>query len=237
MLRRGVLCLLTSYRNILTCLSNSLNMVYQKKNWWGLHLWSLKDRKKSQNSTTHVKWNGLITDGVIRERKGNRQGGLASSEEWKVYNNEMIEQLEQCAKEQDIIAGVPTSCVAIADDVAPCATASHPRDAIHQMQLLLNIVEDHGTQLHMKFGADKCKLLISGRPTKIKAVKAILNEEPETLTFYGTPVQIVEDYYVHIGVPQAPHNQSKVVVDYRILKSQEISYQLQGATKKCTMLG
>ena len=42
---------------------------------------------------------------------------------------------------------------------------------------------------------------------------------------------MVEDYYVHIGVPQAPHNQSKVIVDYRISKSQEISYQLQGATK------
>ena len=143
----------------------------------------------------------------------------------------MIQQLEQCAKEPDIIAGVPTSCVVIADDVAPCATASHPRDATHQMQLLLNIVEDHGTQLHMKFGAEKCKLLISGRSNKIKAVKTILNEEPETLTFYGTPVKLVEDYYVHIGVPQAPHNQSKVIVDYRITKSQELSYQLQGATK------
>jgi hypothetical protein len=28
-------------------------------------------------------------------------------------------------------------------------------DAIHNMQLLLNIVEDHGTQLQMKFGKDK----------------------------------------------------------------------------------
>ena len=67
----------------------------------------------------------------------------------------MISQLEQCAKETDIISGVSTTCVAVVDDVAPCATADHPRDALHQMQHLLNIVEDHGTQLHMKFGSDK----------------------------------------------------------------------------------
>ena len=36
-----------------------------------------------QNSTTHVKWNGLSTNQVIRERKGNRQGGLSSADEWK----------------------------------------------------------------------------------------------------------------------------------------------------------
>ena len=79
-----------------------------------------------KNSTTHVKWGGLSTADVIREGKGNRQGGLASADEWKVYNNLMIEQLEQCATEQDQVSGIPTSCFAVADDVAPCATAVHP---------------------------------------------------------------------------------------------------------------
>ena len=134
-----------------------------------------------QNSTTHMKWNGLSSIDVIEEGKGNRQGGLSSSDEWKLYNNKLIQQLEEFALEDDNISGIPTSCVAVADDVAPCATASHLRDALHQMQLLLNVVEDHGTQLHMQFGADKCKLLISARPKKIKAVKTILDDEPETI--------------------------------------------------------
>ena len=175
--------------------------------------------------------NGLCTTDVISEGKGNRQGGLASSEEWKLYNNDMIKQLELAAKEPDFVSGVPTSCVAVADDVAPCATASHPRDAIHQMQLLLNTVEDQRTQLHIKFGADKCKLLVSGRTNKIKAVNVLLVEEPDILTFYSYPVTIVEDYYVHIGVPQASHKQSKVMVDYRIARGQDVSYELQGTTK------
>ena len=51
------------------------------------------------------------------------------------------------------------------------------------------------------------------------------------MTFYGTPVNIVEDFYVHIGVPQASQNQSKIIVDYRLERSDAISYQLQGVTK------
>ena len=45
-----------------------------------------------QNSTTYVKWNGQITEDVIIEGKGNRQGGLASANEWNLYNNEMIRE-------------------------------------------------------------------------------------------------------------------------------------------------
>jgi hypothetical protein len=160
---------------------------------------------------------------VIIEGKGNRQGGLASGDEWKIYNNDMIEQLENEAFESDNISGISTSCVAVADDVAPCTTTDHPRDVLHQMQHLLSVVEDHGTQLHMKFGQDKCKLLISARPKKIKTA--------ELLTFYGSSIQTVEEHYVHIGVPQAVFKQSQVMADYRIEKGQNMSYKLQGATK------
>ena len=147
----------------------------------------------------------------------------------------MIKQLEEAAAPLDRLSGVSTSCVAVADDVAPCVTADQPREALHQMQNLISIVEDHGTQLHMKFGKEKCKLLISGRPTMIKKVQTLLKDEPELLTFYGTPVQIVEDQYVHIGVPQAPLKQSQVMADYRIEKGQNISYTLQGSTKNALM--
>ena len=48
-----------------------------------------------KNSTTHIKWNGRTTVQSIREGKGNRQGGLASGDELKLYNNQMIKQLEE----------------------------------------------------------------------------------------------------------------------------------------------
>ena len=44
-----------------------------------------------KNSSTHIKWNGLISEDVIMEGKGNRQGGLASGDEWKIDNHDMIE--------------------------------------------------------------------------------------------------------------------------------------------------
>ena len=36
---------------------------------------------------------------------------------------------------------------------------------------------------------------------------------------------------MHIGVPQTAKNQSKVIVDYRLERSDAVSYQLQGVTK------
>ena len=135
--------------------------------------------------------------------------------------------------EDDFISGVPTTVVAVADDVAPTITANTPREAIHKMQILLNIVETHGTQLHMKFGVEKCKLLISARPKKIKEVENMLREEPTLLTFFGKSVTL--DFYQHIGVPQAPRNQPRVIVDQRISRATDIYYMLQDSIKNSIM--
>ena len=121
--------------------------------------------------------------------------------------------------------------VAVADDVAHTVTDGDPRQAIHNLQLLLNITEVHGHQLHMEFGISKCKLLISGRPKKVKETEKILNDDPGLLTFFGNPVSIVSDFYTHIGVPQAPRQQSKVITDCRISAGMKISYSLQDSMK------
>ena len=114
-----------------------------------------------KNATTHIKWNGNISNDVIREAIGNRQGGYSSADEWKLYGNPMIKEIEANASEEDLIAGVATNVIAVADDVAPCAIGETPREALHRMQILLNIVEVHGVQNHMKFGKGKCELLIA----------------------------------------------------------------------------
>ena len=78
----------------------------------------------------------------------------------------MIEDLKENCKKDEFIAGVATNVIVIADDVAPCTTAETPREVVHNIQLLLNIVEDHGTENHMEFGTDKCKLLIVDKARK-----------------------------------------------------------------------
>ena len=100
-----------------------------------------------------------------------------------MYNNEM----ELARPSTDFMAGHPTSVVALADDLAPTVMDSGTRDVLHKMQLLLNIVESHGNQLHMEFGDNKCKLLITARNKKLKEVETLLSEEPNLLTFYGKP--------------------------------------------------
>ena len=175
---------------------------------------------------TQIKWNGLLSEISIPESIGTRQGGKSAAEEYKLYNNEMVSDLELACTNTDMMAGHPTSVVALADDCAPTVTDTDPRDVLHKMQLLLNIVECHGKQLHMEFGVSKCKLLITARPKKLKQVEQLLSSEPDILTFYDKPVALVEESYTHIGVPQAPRQQSKVVTEYRISKGQDISYIL-----------
>ena len=87
----------------------------------------------------------------------------------------------------------------------------------------------------MKFGVDKCKLLISARPKKLKEVETLLKDEANILTFFGKSVKLVEDFYQHIGVPQASRNQSRVIIDQRISRATDISYMLQDSIKNSIM--
>ena len=50
---------------------------------------------------------------------------MSSAEEWKVYNNAMIADIEEACTENDMIENLPTNCVTVADDVAPSSSYSH----------------------------------------------------------------------------------------------------------------
>ena len=68
-------------------------------------------------------------------------------------------------------------------------------------------------------------------PKKLNQVEEVPSSEPGILTFYGKPVSLVEESYTHIGVPQAPRQQSKLVTNYRTSQVEDITYMLQHATK------
>ena len=59
--------------------------------------------------------------------------------------------------------------VAPADDCAPTITDSDPGDVLNKMQLLLNIVECHGSQLHREFGVRKQETESGGGASLIRA--------------------------------------------------------------------
>ena len=183
-----------------------------------------------EKSETHVKWAKKMSTERFTEAQGTRQGGVAGPLEYRQYVKPMVTQLEENC-ENDQIGGHPTNVVALADDIAPTSIGKHPREAIHRLQNMLYIVEDWGTQLHIKFGLHKCELLITAKPHLQSKVEDLLKTEPELLTFYGCPVTIVQEYYTHIGVPQAPNKQSTIAIDYRIARGVENCYTTQEVTR------
>ena len=96
-------------------------------------------------------------------------------------------------------------------------------------------MELNSVQFHLQFGIQKCKLLITAKPYKLNQTEKILKSEPEILTFYDKPVTLVENYYVRLGVPQAPRQQSKILVDYRLEKAMSLVYLMQDATKNALL--
>ena len=177
-----------------------------------------------------IKWQGLTSEEKMQETRGTRQGGHLSADEFKIYVNNMLIDLEGACGE-DRLAGLPASVVGLADDTAPTSSGRTAREAVHNLQPLLFIVQQHGVHLHLQFGVDKCKLLITAKPHKLKSVENLLKSEPNILTFFDSPVSLVEEFYVHLGVPQAPRHQSKIIVDYRLGKAMDLVYLMQDVTK------
>ena len=64
------------------------------------------------------------------------------------------------------------------------------------------------------------------QPGKLKKTATILENKPDVLTFYGEPVTVIKpsEFYVHLGVVQAPTEQSKLAINYRLSKGMEMVY-------------
>ena len=123
--------------------------------------------------------------------------------EFNSYNTPMLDTMESLTdydiKSWDTIAGHAATVVAVADDTAPSTHDLVPRRALSHMQVLLYAVESDAKQLHVEFGVQKCQLLVTAKPGKLKKTMVLLKDEPEILTFYGEAVTIIkndEDEYL-----------------------------------------
>ena len=125
-----------------------------------------------KNTKKLLRWKGAASD-FFEENQGTRQGSRAASEEYKSYNGSMLHTLESLC-DNDTISGHSMSVVAVADDTAPSSRHLFPRSAISHMQVLLYAVEDHARQLHIEFGVEKCQLLITAKPAKLRKTNQIL---------------------------------------------------------------
>ena len=193
-----------------------------------------------KNSRKAIKWKGEKSE-LFEEQQGVRQGSTGAATEYVIYTSQMLAGLESAGANNtmvpigasDTIAGHPVSVVAVADDTAPSARHSLPRVALSDLQVLLYATEDEAKQLHIDFNVQKCQLLITAKPGKMRKTMEILKSEPDVLTFYGQPVTLIKpgEYYVHLGVPQAPTNQSSIAVTHRVKDGMEKYYLLQDVVK------
>ena len=106
-------------------------------------------------ATTHIKWNGKMSTDVIQEAIGNRQGGYSSKDEWKVYGNPMLKELEKNAIKEDFIAGAPTNVNPVDDDVATCSVGKLPGKHCTKCNYCRTMLKFTEHKNHMESGRDK----------------------------------------------------------------------------------
>ena len=111
---------------------------------------------------TILEWNKTLM-GPIADECGVEQGGVNSSEFYKVYNNEQL-QVAQNSRFGVPIGPVTISSIGQADDVALIS------NNIHSLQALLDLTLSYCKKYHVTLCHDKTKLQVfSSRATEVEA--------------------------------------------------------------------
>ena len=89
--------------------------------------------------------------GPSKDTTGFEQGGVTSSDYYKLYNNEQLRSAQSSRLAVDIGSGV-ISAVGQADDVILAAPSPY------HLQLLVNLTEQYCTKFRVKLESSKTKL-------------------------------------------------------------------------------
>ena len=109
-------------------------------------------KNRLANRVTFCAWNGNIMGPIVDEH-GLEQGGLNSSDLYKVYNNELLEKVQKSKLGVPLSEDLVVSGVGQADDV--CLLSNDLYSLNNLLQLTLNYCQ----QFHIELSADKTKLL------------------------------------------------------------------------------
>ena len=128
--------------------------------------------------------------GPIADECGVEQGGINSSDFYKVYNNEQLDLAQKSG------FGVPlgpviVSSIGQADDVALLS------NSLHSLQALIDLSMYYCSKYHVTLSTEKTKLQVySNRTTEDEACIA---RATSTLNIAGQPINFVDDAE-HVGV-------------------------------------
>ena len=141
----------------------------QRIRFWDLRL---------SNRATFCQWENN-TMGPIYDELGLEQGGPASSEFYKIYNNEQLSSAHRSGLGTNI-AGIAVACVGQADDTALVS------NDLHQLQMLLDLSLQYCQKHQVQLSASKTKLLVFSKQESayVKYSKLI-----SPLNMNKTPIQ------------------------------------------------
>ena len=138
---------------------------------------------------TVYEWEGTKMGPAI-DITGFEQGGVNSSDFYKLYNNEQLKSAQDSNLGADIGSGV-ISAIGQADDVM---LASH---SLHSLQLLVSLTEQYCAKFRVKLEPNKTKLLCYCNPNQIFQAELALNNQE--ITINKKPVKVVKEAE-HVGV-------------------------------------
>ena len=177
---------------------------------WNLHA-SLYDSIKSK-----VKWKGQISNELIDDEQGLRQGGLTSADSFKTKENPLLNKIEDSPDAFHIGAinvGAPTC----ADDVALCSKT------LTGAKILNNIAIKDSCSQRYTYSSTKSKVMI-GNPNNLSRLQ--LELFPISL-LHETLEETVSE--VHLGIHRNPRNKASPTVLARIKTARRAAYAMMGA--------
>ena len=105
------------------------------------------------NRLTFCDWNKEIL-GPVQDQQGLEQGGCISSDEYKIYNNDLLKTVQKSCQGVDLGKGLVISGIGQADDVALVS------NSVHNLGNILNLALSYCTKYHIGLSSEKTKLLV-----------------------------------------------------------------------------
>ena len=145
--------------------------------------------KRLASRTTVYEWEGEVM-GPAKDGTGFEQGGINSSDFYKLYNNEQLKSAQDSKLGVDIESQV-ISGVGQADDVMLASSS------LYNLQLLVALTEQYCAKFRVKLEPSKTKLLVYYPPSQSFIVDHAMNSQQ--ITIDNTPVSQVAEAE-HVGV-------------------------------------
>ena len=165
-----------------------------------------------QESLTSVKWQGQLSESYVNEQ-GVRQGGVLSTDLFKVYDNGLLDRVQYSGRGAKI-GKIGIEAPACADD-----TTYLSNDA-ESLQFLINISKD---------SSDMDGYILQEIKSVVLKMDSIKNyPEGETWKIGDKDMPVVEQT-THMGIPRSSSDQEMHAVETNIQKAQRTMYSLMGA--------